>query len=177
MSGERDRSGPDRLAARRFAERAHAGQGYGDGPYTTHLDDVAEVLDEHGCPEPVVIAGLLHDTLEDTRTRPEELEAAFGQRVRRAVELVTDKPGRNRHERHEATYPAIAGDPDATQVKVADRIANLRRSLAGDPGRLRRYLAEQDRFSELVRRPGVAEELWATLDALVAEARSEAGEH
>ena len=172
MDGVRDGAGLDRLAARRFADRAHAGQGYGDGPYTTHLDDVAGVLDEHGCPEPVVVAGYLHDTLEDTTTSPDELEAAFGPRVRRAVELVTDKPGRNRGERHEATYPAIAGDHDATQVKVADRIANLRRSLAGDPGRLRMYLGEQDRFSELVRRPGVAEDLWATLDALVAEARA-----
>jgi guanosine-3',5'-bis(diphosphate) 3'-pyrophosphohydrolase len=168
---------PDPGAARRFAERAHEGQRYGDGPYTTHLDDVANVLADHGCDEAVVSAGYLHDVLEDTQVTPEELEAAFGPRVRRAVELVTDKPGRNRRERHEATYPAIAtaaasGQHDATEVKVADRIANLRRSLAGDAGRLRMYLKEHDRFRELLRRPGVADGLWATLDALVAEART-----
>src|SRR4051794_8841431 len=141
---------PDPAAARRFAERAHASQRYGEGPYTIHLDDVATVLAEHGCHPAVVCAGYLHDTLEDTATTPGELEAAFGGRVRRAVELVTDKPGRNRSERHEATYPAIAGDPDATQVKLADRISNLRRGLAGDPAKLRMYLGEHDRFTELL---------------------------
>jgi (p)ppGpp synthase/HD superfamily hydrolase len=172
-----DHPAPDPRAARRFAAHAHEGQRYGDGPYTTHLDDVATVLADHHCDAAVVTAGYLHDTLEDTRTTPEELAAAFGPRVRRTVELVTDKPGRNRRERHEATYPAIAmaaasGEHDATEVKVADRIANLRRSLAGDAGRLRMYLKEHDRFRELLRRPGVADGLWATLDALVAEARA-----
>ena len=51
-----------------FAAKAHEGQRRKgtDIPYITHPFEVAQILMEAGCDETLIIAGLLHDTLEDT---------------------------------------------------------------------------------------------------------------
>src|SRR5512140_675458 len=55
------------LRAYRFAEKAHTGQTRASGePYITHCVAVAAILAEMRVPPAVVIAGLLHDTVEDT---------------------------------------------------------------------------------------------------------------
>ena len=61
----------------RFAARAHAGQlrKSSETPYFEHVAAVALVLDRMGFPEDVVIAGLLHDVVEDTVTTFEEITA------------------------------------------------------------------------------------------------------
>jgi|SRR3989344_24988 len=59
-------------------------------PYITHLVSVFAILAQYTDDEDVLIAGLLHDTLEDTDYRPEELERDFGPRVREIVEGVTE---------------------------------------------------------------------------------------
>jgi GTP diphosphokinase / guanosine-3',5'-bis(diphosphate) 3'-diphosphatase len=59
-------------------------------PYITHLVAVSYLLADYAKDEDTIIAGLLHDTLEDTDYTPEELEADFGKKVREIVEGVTD---------------------------------------------------------------------------------------
>jgi guanosine-3',5'-bis(diphosphate) 3'-pyrophosphohydrolase len=83
------------LRAIDFAARKHKAQRRKDeeaSPYINHPVSVALLLAERGKvtdPE-ILAAAILHDTLEDTDTTPEELEAAFGMRVRKLVEEVTD---------------------------------------------------------------------------------------
>ena len=83
------------LRAIDFAARKHRDQRRKDeeaSPYINHpisvsllLADVGNVID----PE-VLSAAILHDTLEDTDTTPEELKAEFGTRICRLVQEVTD---------------------------------------------------------------------------------------
>ena len=83
------------LKALHFAANKHRDQRRKDveaSPYINHPIEVAELLARvGGVTDPVTLQGaILHDTIEDTKTTPEELEAAFGQEVRRVVEEVTD---------------------------------------------------------------------------------------
>ena len=136
-------------AARQFAMERHNGQMYGkNAPYVAHLDAVASALMLSGYifDQNLMCAGYLHDILEDTHTTESELAARFGKEVAELVELVTYKPGRNRRERHAATYPHIRGNMRATTLKLADRLANVWNCyLEGDP-RLRMYSEEQNDF-------------------------------
>lgn len=59
-------------------------------PYVTHLFAVAWLVSDYKGNEDMVIAALLHDTLEDTDYTPEELEEDFGFPVRKLVEAVTE---------------------------------------------------------------------------------------
>jgi len=83
------------LVAVRFAAQKHQTQKRKDPdatPYVNHPIAVAEVLGRVGAITDLNIlqAALLHDTVEDTATTPEELEEHFEPRVRRLVEEVTD---------------------------------------------------------------------------------------
>ena len=66
-----------------FATKAHSGQ-YRKGtkiPYITHPLNVAKTLIQLECSEPVIVAGILHDTLEDTRVTFDELLEIFGREI------------------------------------------------------------------------------------------------
>jgi (p)ppGpp synthase/HD superfamily hydrolase len=66
-----------------FATKAHSGQ-YRKGtkiPYITHPLNVARTLIHMECSEPVIVAGILHDTLEDTRVTFDELQETFGEEI------------------------------------------------------------------------------------------------
>src|SRR3982074_2455712 len=83
------------LKALHFAADKHRDQRRKDieaSPYINHPIEVAELVARvGGINDPVTLQGaILHDTIEDTKTTPEELEAAFGPEVRRLVEEVTD---------------------------------------------------------------------------------------
>jgi len=120
----------DLRRARNLAELAHTdvGQRYGEGPYTVHLDAVRSVAFEFGIVDPaILVATLLHDVIEDTKTTREQIEGIFGTRVADLVDAVTDPPGHpNRKTRKAASYPRILAVPGATKLKLADRIANVR---------------------------------------------------
>src|SRR5204862_2442813 len=90
---------PDEVAnilnALHFAADKHRDQrrkDAGASPYINHPIEVAELLARvGGISDRVALqAAILHDTIEDTNTTSEELEAAFGADVRRVVEEVTD---------------------------------------------------------------------------------------
>ena len=64
-----------------FAADRHAGQIRdldGQVPFVTHPVEVAYLLHEAGYSDEVVAAGVLHDVLEDTDVKPEELRGRFG---------------------------------------------------------------------------------------------------
>src|SRR5215216_1626051 len=86
---------PALLKALHFAADKHRDQrrkGAEASPYVNHLIEVTELLAREGGVTDVLTlqAAILHDTLEDTKTTPEELEETFGAEVRRVVEEVTD---------------------------------------------------------------------------------------
>jgi guanosine-3',5'-bis(diphosphate) 3'-pyrophosphohydrolase len=68
--------------AYRVAEKAHAGQKRASGePYVNHLLAVAAILSEFSMPSEVVTAGLLHDTIEDTTIKAEDLRRDFSEGI------------------------------------------------------------------------------------------------
>lgn len=163
--------------ARWFAEGAHAGQMYGNGErYAHHLEMVVAVLERFGVTdEDTLIAGWLHDTVEDTNVTFAAIADAFGVRVARTVEAVTDKPGKNRRERHAATYPLIrrTGGWRAILVKLADRIANMEYSQeVANIGKMAMYRKEFDEFKNMLLvedSEGVTateQDMWARLEEL-----------
>jgi len=127
------------LRAARFAAWKHRDQrrkGKGREPYINHPLDLAHVLwFEGGVQDPVVLAAaLLHDTIEDTQTTVQELQGEFGARVARIVMEVTDEPSLNWRVRKKLQVSrARLASPEARQVKLADKICNLRSMVASPP--------------------------------------------
>lgn len=84
---------PDReliLRAYRMAETAHEGQNRASGePYVNHCVAVASILAEIRVPVEVIVAGLLHDTVEDTPVTLEDIKGDFGEDVAKMVDGVT----------------------------------------------------------------------------------------
>lgn len=76
--------------AYRVAHDAHDGQMRVSGePYITHCVAVAEILAEMHVPSPVIAAGLLHDTVEDTGVTIDDLRRDFGDDIAQLVDSVT----------------------------------------------------------------------------------------
>ncbi|MBN1665828.1 MAG: bifunctional (p)ppGpp synthetase/guanosine-3',5'-bis(diphosphate) 3'-pyrophosphohydrolase [Anaerolineales bacterium] len=84
---------PDRefiARAYRVATRAHQGQERASGePYITHCVAVAAILAEMHVPPAVIVAGLLHDVVEDTPLTLDDVRADFGDDVGQMVDAVT----------------------------------------------------------------------------------------
>lgn len=116
-------------------------------PYITHPIAVAATLAEIGCDEDVVIAGLLHDTLEDTYVIFEQIEWEFGTRVANLVREVTDvsMPGDgNRATRKLKDRVHLANaSAEAQTLKVADLLHNSASIVEYDPKFARVYLLEK----------------------------------
>ena len=121
-----------------FAARRHSEQrrkGLKAEPYVNHLAEVALLLAEAtGGEDPeLVMAGLLHDTLEDTATTREELASAFGPDVASLVEEVTDDRTLDQRARKRMQVETAPNKSRrARMIKIADKIANLR-SIAESP--------------------------------------------
>ncbi|MBM3352217.1 MAG: bifunctional (p)ppGpp synthetase/guanosine-3',5'-bis(diphosphate) 3'-pyrophosphohydrolase [Betaproteobacteria bacterium] len=120
------------LKALAFAAHKHRDQRRKDAkasPYINHPIALADALvNEGGVTEvEVLCAALLHDTIEDTRTTPEELEQAFGPRIASIVLEVTDNKMLKRltRKRMQVEHAARASR-QAQLVKLADKICNLR---------------------------------------------------
>jgi (p)ppGpp synthase/HD superfamily hydrolase len=161
---------PQISAARTYALNMHGDQPYGKHPYSYHLDAVAATLASYGTQAQIV--GYLHDVLEDTSARVEDVRARFGDHVAACVALLTDEPGTNRKERKAKTYAKLAqvNGPEelALVVKTADRLSNLRSCVAdGNRGMWKVYRGEHPVFRASAFRPGLCDELWAELDGLL----------
>ncbi len=116
-----------------FAEKAHLGQKRLSGdPYFTHPFETAKILAGLGMDTQTIIAGLLHDTLEDTKTPEEAIKKEFGDDILFLIKGVT-KLGTLKyrgHERHVESlrkfFVAMANDLRVVIIKFADRLHNLR---------------------------------------------------
>lgn len=115
-----------------FAAHKHRDQRRKDvntSPYINHPIALASVLvTEAGIEDVAVICGaLLHDTVEDTETTPEELEQVFGPQIRAIVMDVTDDKTLEKHIRKQRQIEHAAhACREAKLVKLADKICNLR---------------------------------------------------
>ena len=117
-----------------FAATAHAGQTRLSGePYLSHPLAVADTLAEMGFDEPTVAAGLLHDTVEDTKATIEEIDENFGEEVADIVDGVTKIsmiPFENKEEAQAENIRkmilAMSHDIRVPIVKLADRQHNMR---------------------------------------------------
>jgi len=173
------------LQAARFAAERHAEQRRKNPaatPYINHPLEVAEHLSTRGGidDEDLLVAALLHDTLEDTATRPEELEAMFGERVRSLVEECSDDKGLEKAERKRLQIAkAPHKSPGARLIKIADKTCNLRSILADPPdGWSRERQAEYFAWAEQVLEGlfGVHEELERLARKVLAEGRESFGD-
>lgn len=98
-------------------------------PYINHPIEVAELLARvGGVTDLVTLQGaILHDTIEDTQTTPEELEEEFGKAVRSVVEEVTDDKTLHKLDRKRLQIEHAQHLTDrAKHIKLADKISNVR---------------------------------------------------
>jgi (p)ppGpp synthase/HD superfamily hydrolase len=115
-----------------LAARAHSGQlrKGSDIPYIQHPVHVGIILLKHGFPEEVVLAGVLHDVVEDTGVPLAELASRFGPEVARLVAGVTEhkregdaeRPWRVRKE--EQLHHLRQADALLAALKAADALHN-----------------------------------------------------
>jgi guanosine-3',5'-bis(diphosphate) 3'-pyrophosphohydrolase len=118
--------------AYRTAEKAHAGQKRASGePYVNHCLAVAAILAEYSMPADIIAAGLLHDTVEDTTIKYEELRSDFGDGVANLVQGVTKLTQLPRVSRGEHQEEALRKSDEAG-AKIEDEAAkrNRKRDLA-----------------------------------------------
>ncbi|MGW0947549.1 RelA/SpoT family protein [Streptomyces sp. NPDC002623] len=114
------------------AERWHRGQKRKSGdPYITHPLAVTTILAELGMDPATLMAGLLHDTVEDTEYGLEDLRRDFGDQVALLVDGVTklDKVKFGEAAQAETVRKmvvAMAKDPRVLVIKLADRLHNMR---------------------------------------------------
>ena len=127
------------LQALHFAANKHRDQrrkGAEASPYINHLIEAAEILTGVGGISDLLTlqAAILHDTLEDTETTPEELDAIFGPEVRRIIEEVTDDKSLTSAARKQMQIDHAPYLSDRAKiVKLADKIANLRSMIETPP--------------------------------------------
>jgi guanosine-3',5'-bis(diphosphate) 3'-pyrophosphohydrolase len=127
------------LKALAFAARKHRDQRRKDAqasPYINHPIALADVLvNEAGVTDvEVLCAALLHDTIEDTETSPEELEREFGSEIAEIViELTDNKMLKKRTRKRMQIAHAAGASREAKLVKLADKICNLRDVTARPP--------------------------------------------
>lgn len=116
--------------ALRVAIDAHAGQmrkGADQTPYVVHPLHVALILARWGQDDDVLVAGLLHDVVEDapawTLARVEE---RFGHHVAKLVDELTEDKSKNWDERKRAGITHVPHiSPQAATIKAADKLHNL----------------------------------------------------
>ena len=101
-------------------------------PYITHVVSVAFILRDYTDDENVIIAALLHDTVEDTDYTLDELQQDFGGTVRDIVAIVTEPMTSNgkklswRERKQKYLKQLRDGSASARLVAAADKIHNMR---------------------------------------------------
>lgn len=137
ITGNMSKSLPEDLAMVKkafvFAEHAHQGHKRLDGkPYLSHLSETAQVLTELGMSGTTIVAGLLHDSMEDVGVKREDIVKEFGEEIAFLVEGVTKLghlkyKGSNRHnESLRKLFVAMSEDIRVLIIKLADRLHNMR---------------------------------------------------
>jgi len=147
-----------------FASNLHEGQyRISEEPYIIHPIEVAKILVELRADKNTIIAAFLHDILEDTDTRPEEIEKVFSKDVLTLVQGVT-KLGKlqfqSKEERQAENFRrmfiSMARDVRIIFLKLADRLHNMRTLNYMAASKQKRIAQETlDVFAPLASRLGV----------------------
>jgi (p)ppGpp synthase/HD superfamily hydrolase len=114
--------------AQDFAIKAHEGQvrKLTGEPYVSHPIAVGKLLQQSGFDEDVVIAGYLHDTVEDTQVTFEDIEKRFGKRVVELVKGNTENKEHSWSERKQHTIDEVKDAPlEIKALIVADKLDNI----------------------------------------------------
>ena len=149
-----------------YAMKAHGTQTRASGdPYFSHPLEVAAILTDLKLDDATIVAALLHDTIEDTKSTRAEIDHVFGQEIGALVEGLT-KLKRLELVSREAKQAenlrklllAIADDVRVLLIKLADRLHNMR-TLEFVPPASRRRIAEEtlDIYAPLSGRMGMQE--------------------
>ena len=138
-----------------MATRAHSGQFRKTGePYIVHPLAVKKILEEWGMDEDTVIAGILHDTVEDTNITLKDIKDEFGESVAFLVDGVTKLSTARNGMRDIDTYLpetkdnflrlmiALGSDIRVLIIKLADRLHNLRTLSALPPDKQKKIAKE-----------------------------------
>lgn len=120
--------------AYRLAKQAHVTQTRESGePYFVHPCEVAKILLGLGMDTDTIVAGLLHDVVEDTNMTKEELQQEFGEEVALLVDGVTkisrlqfDSREEQQAESLRKMLLAMAKDVRVVLIRLADRLHNMR---------------------------------------------------
>lgn len=146
--------------AKEFGRKKHEGhvRKYTGKPYfDAHCVSVAEAVAANGGNEDMVIAALLHDTVEDTDTTFAEIGAAFGARVSGLVTELTDVytheayPDLNRATRKKLEADRMAdASPQAKMIKYHDMKDNTKSITEHDPGFAKVYLPEKEYLMKMM---------------------------
>ena len=150
-----------------YSAKVHQGQVRKSGePYLIHPLEVAGVLADLKLDEASIVAGLLHDTIEDTLAKPEEIKELFGSEILDLVEGVT-KLGtfgmsqqasveEKQAENFRKMLVAMAKDIRVILVKLADRTHNMRTLEHMKPESQQRIAQETlDIYAPLANRLGI----------------------
>jgi len=147
-----------------FAARAHKGQTRRSGePYLSHPLEVASMLADMKLDQTTLVAGLLHDVLEDTDITAADVRENFGQDVADLVEGVTkisrvqeSSPEVRQAETIRKIIMAMINDLRVIFIKLADRIHNLK-TLKFLPDDKQRQIAKEtlDIYAPIANRLGM----------------------
>ena len=168
------------LKAIAFAADKHRRQRRKDAdesPYINHPIAVATVLavEVNVSDEATLLAAVLHDTVEDTQTTFAELEVHFGPDVAGLVRELTDDKSLAKGDRKRLQVErARDSSPQAKQIKIADKISNVRDIKVSPPAdwtleRRREYLTWSEQVVAGCR--GVNPKLDQAFDEAIREAR------
>ena len=151
----KDQDSPRVQKAIEMAKEAHAGQFRKTGePYIVHPLAVKKILEEWGMDEDTVIAGVLHDTIEDTNLTLNDIKNEFGESVAFLVDGVTKLSTARNGMRDIDTYLpttkdnflrlmiALGDDIRVLIIKLADRLHNLRTLSALPPDKQKKIAKE-----------------------------------
>jgi GTP diphosphokinase / guanosine-3',5'-bis(diphosphate) 3'-diphosphatase len=119
------------LRAYQYAEAAHINQKRASGePYVSHCLAVAAILAEMHVPPTIVVAGLLHDTVEDTHITLNDIRKEFGDEVTRLVDGVTKLTNLPRVSRGDQQRHGDIADEDVSDEEITQLPRTRRRDLA-----------------------------------------------
>jgi len=147
-----------------FGKEAHKDQKRKSGePYFIHCIQVAIILADWGMDENIIISGLLHDTVEDTKITKSDIVEKYGEDISFLVESVTNLSGikfnSRSHQKAEnfmKMFISFANDIRAIIIKLADRLHNLRTISYLPTIKQRRFAIEtKEIFAPLAHRIGM----------------------